>query len=210
MFLIKKNRPQKNRFHVFSVSWHHFGKLNWSSEWNTILLCDFCGRLYIILPTNNRSTTFLARDSNNGENKEDWKIPRHGDDETEGTWRGGRRKIETSRTKSESSGTTCANYFAKQFLAVVAGIAKSLDRYDTGSIESLQCRGTMAPIQTPVSDVATSWMDGSMPRRKRNVRSSARYAVAKTCSSKNIGQKEKRTWTRPCLRGFESIKTRAS
>lgn len=53
-----------------------------------------------------------------------------------------------SGTKTESSGTTCANYFAKQFLAVVAGIAKSFDRYDTGSIESLQCRGTMASIQS--------------------------------------------------------------
>lgn len=67
-----------------------------------------------------------------------------------------------SGTKTESSGTTCANYFAKQFLAVVAGIAKSFDRYDTGSIESLQLRYNAFYSNVAVSDVAIHRADGSM------------------------------------------------
>ena len=61
-----------------------------------------------------------------------------------------------SGTKTESSGTTCANYFAKQFLA---GIAKSFDRYDTGSIESLQLWYNAFYSNVAMSDIAIGQMD---------------------------------------------------
>ena len=67
-----------------------------------------------------------------------------------------------SGTKTESSGTTCANYFAKQFLVVVAGIAKSFDRYDTGSIELLQLRYNAFYSNVAMSDITIHWTDGSM------------------------------------------------
>ena len=136
---------------------------------------SFCSRRDVI-KNSIRFSTFDMKDSsstgitrNNGENKEgSQNVSR----EPEGCWRGKggrgerRRRIEMSGSKSESSGTTCANYFEKQFLAVVTGIAKSFDRYDTGSIESLQCRGTMASIQT--SQCRMSRCIGQMDRCPRD------------------------------------------
>ncbi|KAG7209656.1 hypothetical protein KM043_011302 [Ampulex compressa] len=63
--------------------------------------------------------------------------------------RGGvrRRRMETSRGKTESSGGTCANYFAKQSLVVVAGAAKSFNRCDTGSIGRYDVAGQYVPLR---------------------------------------------------------------
>ena len=74
-----------------------------------------------------------------------------------------RRRIEMSRGETESSGTTCANYFARQFLAVVAGVAKSFDRYDTGSIRVVtisRYNGFYSNVAVSgVADTSDRWID---------------------------------------------------
>lgn len=99
-----------------------------------------------------------------------------------------------SGSKSESSGTTCANYFEKQFLAVVAGIAKSFDRYDTGSIESLQCRGTMASIQT--SQCRMSRCIGQMDRCPRDDELPVQLFGCPFTKKKKRKKKQKISWKR--------------
>ena len=84
-------------------------------------------------------------------------------------WRGREKTTENRNVGSESSGTTCANYFAKQFLAVVAGVAKSFDRCDTGSIPVRYNIAAQWPsIQTSRCRVSRIHRtDGSMPTKRR-------------------------------------------
>lgn len=100
---------------------------------------------------------------NNGENYADCGTPRNTERGMEkrrgGSRQGGLSRMETSQSKTIGNhpGTTCANYFTKQSLSWQSPplLQESFDRYDTGLIGSLQRRGTMPPIQTSVSDIAT-------------------------------------------------------
>lgn len=104
---------------------------------------------------------------NNGENDADCGTPSSA---ARGKRRSEASRMETSQSKSIGNhpGTTCANYFAKQFLAIVTTVAAAAAA--SRSTVTILVRsgrysvaGQCLSIQTSVSDVATRWADVRVP-----------------------------------------------